>query len=82
MTRRRAPASGGFRRLGSRIVPVDGGYSHRVPSATALVANQFRVGMLAPISWRVPPRRYGPCEQFVSLLTEGLVGRGVEGWLR
>ena len=78
MTRRRAPASGGFRRLGSRIVSVDGGYSHRVPSATALVANQFRVGMLAPISWRVPPRRYGPCEQFVSLLTEGLVGRGVD----
>src|SRR5579884_743977 len=34
--------------------------------------------MLAPISWRVPPRHYGPWEQFVSLLTEGLVARGVE----
>jgi glycosyltransferase involved in cell wall biosynthesis len=34
--------------------------------------------MLAPISWRVPPRHYGPWEQFVSLLTEGLVERGVE----
>jgi glycosyltransferase involved in cell wall biosynthesis len=34
--------------------------------------------MLAPISWRVPPRRYGPWEQFASLLTEGLVARGVE----
>ncbi len=34
--------------------------------------------MLAPISWRVPPRHYGPWEQFVSLLTEGLVGRGVD----
>ena len=34
--------------------------------------------MLAPISWRVPPRHYGPYEQFVSLLTEGLVGRGVD----
>ncbi len=34
--------------------------------------------MLAPISWRVPPRHYGPWEQFVSLLTEGLVDRGVE----
>ncbi len=33
--------------------------------------------MLAPISWRVPPRHYGPWEQFVSLLTEGLVSRGV-----
>ncbi len=34
--------------------------------------------MLAPISWRVPPRDYGPWEQFTSLLTEGLVGRGVD----
>ena len=34
--------------------------------------------MLAPISWRVPPRHYGPWEQFASLLTEGLVRRGVD----
>jgi glycosyltransferase involved in cell wall biosynthesis len=34
--------------------------------------------MLAPISWRVPPRHYGPWEQFVSLLTEGLVARSVD----
>jgi glycosyltransferase involved in cell wall biosynthesis len=34
--------------------------------------------MLAPISWRVPPRQYGPWEQFASLLTEGLVERGVD----
>src|SRR3989304_1648027 len=34
--------------------------------------------MLAPLSWRVPPRHYGPWEQFVSLLTEGLVSRGVD----
>jgi glycosyltransferase involved in cell wall biosynthesis len=38
----------------------------------------LRVAMLAPISWRVPPRGYGPWEQFVSLLSEGLVGRGVD----
>lgn len=38
----------------------------------------IRVAMLAPISWRVPPRHYGPWEQFVSLLTEGLVARGVD----
>lgn len=37
-----------------------------------------RVGILAPISWRVPPRRYGPWERAVSLLTEGLVERGVD----
>ncbi|HSJ71139.1 MAG TPA: glycosyltransferase family 4 protein, partial [Acidimicrobiia bacterium] len=38
----------------------------------------MKVAMLAPISWRVPPRHYGPWEQFVSLLTEGLVRRGVD----
>lgn len=36
----------------------------------------LRVGILAPISWRVPPRHYGPWELFASLLTEGLVARG------
>ncbi len=38
----------------------------------------LRIGMLAPISWRVPPRHYGPWERVVSILTEGLVARGVE----
>jgi glycosyltransferase involved in cell wall biosynthesis len=38
----------------------------------------LRVAILAPISWRVPPRQYGPWEQFASLLTEGLVTRGVD----
>lgn len=34
--------------------------------------------MLAPISWRVPPRHYGPWERVTSILTEGLVRRGVD----
>ena len=38
----------------------------------------LRVGILAPISWRVPPRHYGPWERVVSLLTEGLVERGLD----
>lgn len=38
----------------------------------------IRVGMLAPISWRVPPRHYGPWERVVSILTEGLVDRGLD----
>ena len=38
----------------------------------------MRVAILAPISWRVPPRGYGPWEQFASLLTEGLVRRGLD----
>ena len=38
----------------------------------------MRIAVLAPISWRVPPRHYGPWELFASLLTEGLVSRGHE----
>src|SRR3990170_8805852 len=38
----------------------------------------MRIGMLSPIAWRTPPRDYGPWEQVVSLLTEGLVGRGID----
>ena len=34
--------------------------------------------MLGPIAWRTPPRHYGPWEQVTSLLTEGLVARGVD----
>ena len=41
-------------------------------------ATALRVAVLAPISWRTPPRHYGPWEQFASLLTEGLVERGVD----
>ncbi|MGZ5385422.1 MAG: glycosyltransferase family 4 protein, partial [Acidimicrobiia bacterium] len=47
-------------------------------SSPTFASNRLRVAMLAPISWRVPPRHYGPWEQFVSLLTEGLVNRGVD----
>jgi glycosyltransferase involved in cell wall biosynthesis len=35
-----------------------------------------RIAVLAPISWRTPPRHYGPWELCASLLTEGLVARG------
>ena len=38
----------------------------------------LRVAMLSPIAWRTPPRAYGPWERVVSLLTEGLVARGVD----
>lgn len=36
----------------------------------------LRVAVIAPISWRTPPRHYGPWELFASLLTEGLVSLG------
>jgi len=34
--------------------------------------------MLSPVAWRTPPRHYGPWESVVSLLTEGLVTRGID----
>lgn len=34
--------------------------------------------MLSPIAWRTPPRHYGPWEQTVSLLSEGLVRKGLD----
>ena len=34
--------------------------------------------MLAPIAWRTPPEHYGPWESVASVLTEGLVRRGVD----
>src|SRR6476619_779273 len=38
----------------------------------------MRVALLGPIAWRTPPVHYGPWELVTSLLTEGLVARGVE----
>jgi len=37
-----------------------------------------KVGILGPVAWRTPPRHYGPWEQVTSLLTEGLVERGID----
>lgn len=34
--------------------------------------------MLSPIAWRTPPRHYGPWENVVSLITEGLVKKGID----
>jgi glycosyltransferase involved in cell wall biosynthesis len=38
----------------------------------------MRVAMLSSISWRTPPRAYGPWELTTSLLTEALVERGID----
>ncbi len=38
----------------------------------------MRIAMLSPIAWRTPPEHYGPWEAVVSMLTEGLVKRGIE----
>jgi glycosyltransferase involved in cell wall biosynthesis len=38
----------------------------------------MRIAMISPIAWRTPPRHYGPWEQVVSLLTEGLIHVGID----
>lgn len=38
----------------------------------------MRVAMLSPVARRTPPKHHGPVERAVSLLTEGLVARGVD----
>jgi glycosyltransferase involved in cell wall biosynthesis len=38
----------------------------------------MHIAMLSPIAWRTPPRHWGPWESIVSLLTEGLMARGIE----
>ena len=54
------------------------GYPQTAMPPSSLPSDRLRVAVLAPISWRVPPRHYGPWEQFASLLTEGLVERGID----
>ena len=38
----------------------------------------MKVAILAPITWRTPPRNYGPWEQVASVLTEALVKQGLD----
>ena len=35
-----------------------------------------RIGILAPVAWRTPPRAYGAWETVAGNITEGLVARG------
>jgi glycosyltransferase involved in cell wall biosynthesis len=37
----------------------------------------MKIAMISPIAWRTPPQHYGPWEQVVSLLTEGLLNTGI-----
>lgn len=38
----------------------------------------MKVAILSPVTWRTPPRHYGPWEQVASVLTESLVNLGVD----
>jgi len=36
----------------------------------------MRIALISPIAWRTPPKHYGPWEQVVALLADGLAARG------
>ncbi len=38
----------------------------------------MKIALLGPVCWRTPPRHYGPWEQVVSNIAEGMLARGVE----
>lgn len=39
---------------------------------------RMKIALLSPIAWRTPPLKYGPWEQVVSNITEGLAERGID----
>ncbi|HJS55559.1 MAG TPA: glycosyltransferase family 4 protein [Chitinophagaceae bacterium] len=38
----------------------------------------MKVAILSPVTWRTPPRNYGPWEQVASVLTESLIKNGLD----
>lgn len=38
----------------------------------------MKIAILSPVTWRTPPRKYGPWEQVASNIAEGLVSNGVD----
>ena len=38
----------------------------------------MKVAILSPVTWRTPPRNYGPWEQVASVLSEALVKEGID----
>lgn len=38
----------------------------------------LKIALISPIAWRTPPKHYGPWENIVSLLCEGLVKKGID----
>jgi hypothetical protein len=45
------------------------------PALVQRMSDRLRVGMLAPVAWRIPPLHCGLWERVVSILIEGLVAR-------
>jgi len=41
-----------------------------------MLPKNTRIGLLAPVTWSIPPKQYGPWEKVVGLLAKGLVQAG------
>ena len=54
------------------------GPDNRPGTCSALLNRRLRIGVIASIAHRTPPRGYGPWEQVASMLTEGFVALGHE----
>lgn len=48
---------------------------------SSIEVNDMRIGIMAPITWRTPPRKYGPWEQVCANLADGLAQRGHDVYL-
>lgn len=48
-----------------------------LPGGLITILN-MKIALLSPVAWRTPPRQYGPWEQVVSCLAEGLAARGID----
>lgn len=51
--------------------------NNKLPFKNEKHAN-IKIALISPIAWRTPPKHYGPWENVVSLLCEGLVKRGID----
>jgi glycosyltransferase involved in cell wall biosynthesis len=51
---------------------------HSVSAVESHIEDNMKIGVIASIAHRVPPKDYGPWEQIASTLTEGFVSRGHE----
>jgi len=51
---------------------------HSMSAVESHIEDNMKIGVIASIAHRVPPKNYGPWEQIASTLTEGFVSRGHE----
>ena len=63
--------------LSMNVVTAGEGTKVKISKNRIEMDRNVRLAMLSPVAWRTPPKSYGPWECVVSLITEGLVRKGV-----